>query len=69
MLLKIFSFVSNANQNVASENLQKSSFVQIWKVHILSFHWKKINAVAILDRSVANFEVNLILDNHRLAFG
>ena len=28
---------------------------------------KKINVVAILDRSVANFEVNLILASHRLA--
>ena len=45
----------------------KSSFFEIWKVLILSFHWKKIHAVGILDRFAAYFETKLILASRRLA--
>ena len=69
MFLKIIFYVSNSNQNMYSEKLQKNSFFQIWKVLTLSFHWKKINVVAILDRFAAYFETKLILASRRLVVG
>ena len=45
-------------KNIDSEKLQKNSFFQICKIHILSFHWKKINVVAILDHFLAPKECN-----------
>ena len=48
---------------------KKSFFFQICKVRTLSFHWKKINTVAILDRFAAHFETKLILASRRLVVG
>ena len=67
MLLQIiFMHVSNSNQNIYSEKLQKCSFFQIWKVLTLSFHWKKNNAVGIFDRYATYFETKLIWASRRL---
>ena len=55
------------NQIEPRKSSKKSSFFQICKIHILSFHWKKINVVAILDHFVSSFETNLILASHQLA--
>ena len=68
MLLKITFYASNSNQNIYSEKLQKKLlFSNLKNTHSQLSLEKKINVVAILDRSVANFEVNLILASHRLA--
>ena len=46
---------------------KKAPLFRFEKYTFSAFTGKKINVVAILDRSVANFEVNLILASHRLA--
>ena len=47
------------NQIEPRKSSKKSSFFQICKIHILSFHWKKkINVVAILDHFLAPKECN-----------
>ena len=48
---------------------KKAPLFRFEKYTFSAFTEKKINVVAILDRSVANFEVNLILASHRLAVG
>ena len=45
------------NQIEPRKSSKKSSFFQICKTHILSFHWKKINVVAILDQNLLRFEI------------
>ena len=69
MLLKITFYVSNSNQNIYSEKLQKKLlFSNLKSTHSqLSLPKKKINAVAILDRFAAYFETKLILASRRLA--
>ena len=46
------------NQIEPRKSSKKSSFFQICKIHILSFHWKKINVVALLDHFLATKECN-----------
>ena len=66
----MFFSVSNSNQNISSEKLQKKLlFSDLKSSHSQLSLGKKINEVAFLDRFVANFEINLILGSHRLAIG
>ena len=70
MLLKIIFYVSNSNQNIYSEKLQKKApFFKFGKYSLSALTGKKINVVAILDHSVSSFETNLILASRRLVVG
>ena len=62
-------YVSTTNQNIHSEKLQKKLLCSDLKSTHSQLSLEKINVVAILDRSVANFEVSLILASHLLAAG
>ena len=67
MFLKKCFYVSNSNQNIYSEKLQKKApFFKFEKYALSAFTGKKINAVAILDRFAAHFETKLILASRRL---
>ena len=67
MLLKIISYVSNSNQNIYSEKLQKKLLFSNLKSTHSQLSLEKINVVAILDRFAAYFETKLILASRRLA--
>jgi len=70
MLLKIIFYVSNSNQNIFSEKLQKKLlFSNLESTHSQLSLEKKINVVAILDRFAAYFETKLILASRRLVVG
>ena len=67
MVLKIIFYVSNSNQNIDPEKLQKKLLFSDLKSAHSQLLLEKINVVGILDRFVANFETNLILASRRLA--
>ena len=62
MLLKIIFYVSNSNQNIDSEKLQKKLLFSDLKSTHSQLSLEKINVVATLDRFVANFEIKLRAD-------
>ena len=67
MLLKITFYVSNSNQNIYSEKLQKKLLFSNLKNTHSQLSLEKINVVAILDRFATYFETKLILASRRLA--
>ena len=68
MLLQKCFYVSNSNQNIYSEKLQKKLlFSNLKNTHSQLSLERKINVEAILDRFATHFETKLILASRRLA--